>query len=503
MAVPNFLSIHCVAHQFVSLDGTRQRSQWHGRCKARGMNGETSAAKRTPVETRADIRLDSASRAQTLTAARSTTNQMNQITYPREFAPRRRTAVFQKRALKDEDLQIVANLICKGLREGLYAELLPAKKRSDVLRFLRCLVTKCYIRHYDRSGKCLSKRAASLCVYTVKGDIIGFGVLGQIFSGSTQKGFYSDGPADAGTEEVFYHLLGTTRHHLSRVGKFRLPVPISFEHDKSWLKNGIELLMLAVAPLKRGFGYGASILDSIIKGIANQYLNLMARCSSDNQLLFSMLVSRGFFAVGQFGQDFILRFRPPIGERMTGNARCSRYSEWCVALLRRDPPETFCPPNPRLKSKGTYANTHLNGRREHAQTRKGHVHSKGTHHGRKRWGNGPELRRVSGRQAYASRNVRQRNKPGGAIRRRLVGLLYVGDGDCGTQTASCSADRHLRRCRSGSVHRGRSSRSSSPSQRQHPGAGDQRRRGFGAHSPPNVSLFQGNKREHQCCHQLG
>ena len=62
---------------------------------------------------------------------------MHQMAYPVMLAQKNRPV--QKRLLEDEDVQIVADLVCDGLREGLYAEIVPGKKRSDVVQFLRHL----------------------------------------------------------------------------------------------------------------------------------------------------------------------------------------------------------------------------------------------------------------------------------------------------------------------------------------------------------------------------
>ena len=236
---------------------------------------------------------------------------MHQITLPIKFAVRGCVLV-QKRTLEDGDLQIVADLVCDGLREGFYAELLPGKKRSDVVRFLRRLVTRCEIRHYDRFTKRLGRRAAALFVYTVEGEVVGFGVLGQVLSRSIKSGFYFTDEAygHGGTDADHVAVIPGHRIHSNarRTDEFRLQNLASREDDETWIKNGVELLMLGVAPLQRGFGYGAAILDSLIQGVSRQYFNFVARCPSENQLLFAMLITRGFVAVGRYSQGRILRF---------------------------------------------------------------------------------------------------------------------------------------------------------------------------------------------------
>jgi hypothetical protein len=73
---------------------------------------------------------------------------MHQLAFPIKLASKRSNPV-QKRTLEDDDLQIVADLICDGLHEGLYKEIVPRRRRSDVVQFLRHLVTRCEIRQYD------------------------------------------------------------------------------------------------------------------------------------------------------------------------------------------------------------------------------------------------------------------------------------------------------------------------------------------------------------------
>ena len=245
------------------------------------------------------------------------------------YAP---TLVVQKRTLEDEDLQIVADLVCEGLREGLYADVVHGKKRSDVLRFLRHLVTKCEIRYHDRFDKCVSKRAAALCVYMVKGEVVGFSVLGQIFSRSIQNGF--------DVIDEFDDQIGTDADHVPivprrcfgydtrRGDKSRISNLASGEEEKMWIKNGIELMMLGVRPPQRGLGYGAAILDSIIKRISHRYFNLLVRCPTDTPLLFAMLATRAFIVVGRSRQCRVLRFLPPSGNGPTcQDSKLSRYCE--------------------------------------------------------------------------------------------------------------------------------------------------------------------------------
>jgi hypothetical protein len=257
---------------------------------------------------------------------------MHQIISPTKLALCAPALVVQKRTLEDEDLQIVADLVRDGLREGLYADIVNGKKRSEVLRFLRHLLTKCEIRHHDRFGKCVSKRAAALCVYTVKGEVVGFSVLGQIFSRSIQNDF--------DVIDEFNDQIGTDADHVPivpsrcfsygtrRDDKSRISNLASDEEDKTLINNGVELLMLGVRPLQRGLGYGAAILDSFINGISHRHFNLFVRCPTDTPLLFAMLVTRGFIVVGRSRQRRILRFLPPSGNDPTcSNSKLSRYCE--------------------------------------------------------------------------------------------------------------------------------------------------------------------------------
>src|ERR1700677_4378545 len=93
---------------------------------------------------------------------------MHQMAFPLKLGSARLNPV-QKRTVEDEDLQIVADLVCEGLSEGLYKDIVPGRRRSDVLRFLRHLVTKCEIKSDERSEKHSRRRTAALFVYSVQG----------------------------------------------------------------------------------------------------------------------------------------------------------------------------------------------------------------------------------------------------------------------------------------------------------------------------------------------
>jgi hypothetical protein len=241
---------------------------------------------------------------------------MNQIFYPYDFAVNARASVVQKRTLENHDLRVVCNLVCEGLREGLYADIVPGKKRCDVIRFLRHLVTRCEIRRYDRFGKCVGNQVAALWVYTANGDVIGFSVLAEPFYRSLQSGFYFTSKFDLP--------VGTDADHLPIVPKHRfrcndrtshlswLPDRTSEKESKTGTENSIEVLMLSVTRLQRGLGYGAAILDSLIHEISHRHFDLLVRCSSDMPLLFAMLATRGFSVVGRYCQCRVLRFVPPL-----------------------------------------------------------------------------------------------------------------------------------------------------------------------------------------------
>lgn len=256
---------------------------------------------------------------------------MHQMAFPIKSARNEQRPV-QKRTLEDQDLQIVADLVCDGLREGLYADLLTGRNRSDVVRFLRHLVNKCEIRHYDRIKRCFRNRAAALFVYAIEDAVVGFGVLGQVFSNALRNGFHSKVDNN--------NRLSSDAAHAPVIPGNRVPPETGLSEESSPLtlapggayrmsnKNGVELLMLGVVPARRGLGYGASILDSLIQRIAHQHFNFIVRCPSDNPLLFAMLIVHGFLAVGRYNRGRILRFIPQATDHPSWRrSTLSRYSE--------------------------------------------------------------------------------------------------------------------------------------------------------------------------------
>ena len=256
---------------------------------------------------------------------------MHQMVIPIKSALKEKRPV-QKRTLEDQDLQIVADLVCDGLREGLYVDLLTGQNRSDVVRFLRHLVTKCEIRHYDRIKRCFRKRAAALFVYTIEDAVVGFGVLGQVFSNSIRNGFHSkvDNNDRLGTGADHAPVIpGNRIPPHDRLGEKNSPLNlVSGDAHRTSNKNGVELLMLGVVPAQRGLGYGASILDSLTQRIAHQHFNFIVQCPSDNPLLFAMLIAHGFLAVGRYGQGRILRFLPQTSDNPSWRSpTLSLYSE--------------------------------------------------------------------------------------------------------------------------------------------------------------------------------
>ena len=256
---------------------------------------------------------------------------MHQLAFPIKLASKRSNPI-QKRTLEDDDLQIVADLICDGLREGLYKEIVPGRKRSEVVQFLRHLVTRCEIRQYDPTKKYFRKRAAALFVYTVEGSVVGFSVLGQFVPKPAPNASYfpHDPDYDGGTDADHVPVIPrySISSNASHIDESPLQDPTPGEADKRSINNGVELLMLGVVPLQRGLRYGASILQSLIKECSSQYFNLIVRCPNDNQLLFGMLVVRGFLAVGRYCQGRILRFRPSLpNSSASWSSRLSLYSE--------------------------------------------------------------------------------------------------------------------------------------------------------------------------------
>jgi hypothetical protein len=236
---------------------------------------------------------------------------MHQMAFPLKLGSARLNPV-QKRTVEDEDLQIVADLVCEGLSEGLYKDIVPGRRRSDVLRFLRHLVTKSEIKSDERSEKHSRRRTAALFVYSVQGAVVGFSVLGQVLSKSIEgRLFFPHDPDYAG---------GTDADHLPMIpgdgfnpdpdhsDKLPRQKPALGEPDRTGIENAVELLMLGVVPRYRELRFGAFILDSLTKAVSGLEFNLIVRCPSDNQLLFAMLMMRGFFAVSRYCRGRILLF---------------------------------------------------------------------------------------------------------------------------------------------------------------------------------------------------
>ena len=97
---------------------------------------------------------------------------MHQMAFPLKLGSARLNQV-QKRTVEDEDLQIIADLVCEGLSEGLYKDMVPGRKRSEVVGFLRHLVTRCEIRYDERSEKHSRRQTAAFFVYSVQGGLPG------------------------------------------------------------------------------------------------------------------------------------------------------------------------------------------------------------------------------------------------------------------------------------------------------------------------------------------
>ena len=234
---------------------------------------------------------------------------MHQMAFPLKLGSAGLNPV-QKRTIEDEDLQIVADLVCEGLIEGIYKDMIPGRKRSEVLGFLRHLVTRCEIRYDERSEKHSRRQTAALFVYSVQGAVVGFSVLGQVISKSIEgRLFFPHDPDYAG---------GTDADHLPMIpgdgfnpdpdhsDKLPRPKPALSEPDQAGIENAVELLMLGVVPRYRELRFGAFILDSLIKAVSGQGFNLIVRCPSDSQLLFAMLIVRGFVVVSRYGRGRIL-----------------------------------------------------------------------------------------------------------------------------------------------------------------------------------------------------
>jgi hypothetical protein len=184
----------------------------------------------------------------------------------------------RKETLEANDLQIIADLIFDGIRNGLYTDIIQERKRADIVTFLRHLSVKCEIRQYDATTERFHTRVAALLVYAVKGTVVGFSVLAEYASNS--------------------------------------------------VKNGVELLMLGVVPVQRRLGYGASILNSLTKSVSQEYFNLIVKCPSDNHLVFAMLVMRGFLVVGSYCRGRVLRLVPSSDlTRLKTEIAPSRYTD--------------------------------------------------------------------------------------------------------------------------------------------------------------------------------
>lgn len=94
------------------------------------------------------------------------------------------------------------------------------------------------------------------------------------------------------------------------------------------VENGVDLLMLGVAQVQRGLGYGASILDSIMKVISHHGFSLIVRCPAESPLFFAMLITRGFVAVSRYAQGRVLRYLSLAGRSASlQHSPSSRYVE--------------------------------------------------------------------------------------------------------------------------------------------------------------------------------
>jgi len=184
----------------------------------------------------------------------------------------------RKENLDDGDLQVFADFIYHGVRQGLYQDVVDARSRAEVLEFLQGIASKCEFRRHDPKLGRTTTTVAALMVYTVQGVMVGFAILSQAVSASA--------------------------------------------------KRGIEILMFGVLKKHRGQGHGAAILDSIIKTISEQYFNLIVRCPEDNQVLLAMLLTRGFSAMNHFCQGRVLRLSPSFhAGRLRNSPNPSLYLE--------------------------------------------------------------------------------------------------------------------------------------------------------------------------------
>ncbi len=64
-----------------------------------------------------------------------------------------------------------------------------------------------------------------------------------------------------------------------------------------------ELMMCGVATCHRGWGFGSSVLDSVITITSREYFHLIVRYPADQQLLLFMLMTRGLASAGRLGAD--------------------------------------------------------------------------------------------------------------------------------------------------------------------------------------------------------
>jgi len=184
---------------------------------------------------------------------------MHRLADPRLF-PAKTIWPTCKRNIGPDDLEAVADIVAEGLREGMYTDFISARIRSEIVHFLQRLAAKCEYQHYDPVKKCFRTRVAALLVYAVEETVVGFSVLAESSSDSAL--------------------------------------------------NCVDLVMLGIIPVWRGLGYGAAILDSLIKAMSRHDFTLIVRCPCENQFFFAMLVTRGFVIVGRGGKDRQLRLVP-------------------------------------------------------------------------------------------------------------------------------------------------------------------------------------------------
>ena len=68
----------------------------------------------------------------------------------------------RKETLDDGDLQMLADFVHHGIRQGIYPNIVDAKTRDEVLDFLRGIASKCEFRHDEpASGRDTTKVAAA------------------------------------------------------------------------------------------------------------------------------------------------------------------------------------------------------------------------------------------------------------------------------------------------------------------------------------------------------